>query len=1173
MSAEIRPQEPDLQQRQAADPARNIWVAASAGSGKTKVLTDRVLSLLLSGSRPERLLCITFTKAAAAEMANRIHDRLADWTVMEDGKLAEEIRKLDGRPADGARVATARRLFAAVLDAPGGLKIQTIHGFCQSVLGRFPLEARISPHFEVLDERSAAELMLGARDVVLRTARTDPDLAAALAAVTKRIAEDRFGDLLGIMASRRGRLRELLGGADRSLESAAVTPVIDRLFKVLEAKPDCAEEDIIQAACQPDPDGENRIHAIADAMLAHGSEPNQRKAKQILAWLAAGPDGREALFPAYQNCFLTKDGAPPKNGIAVKAVREAIPGFERMVEAEQDRLMQADEAFRRQATANATAGLIRLGAAILAVYERTKRALARLDYDDLILRTRDLLKSHGAPWVLYKLDGGLDHVLIDEAQDTNPEQWDIVGALVEAFFAPDGAPAQPRTVFAVGDRKQSIYSFQGADPDGFGRWREHFEVEARAAGADLREVPMQVSFRSTAPVLAAVDAVFAEAPGAVGVSDDLTQPLKHFAFREGHHGRVELWPLLSPPEAPEAEAWAPPTADPETGGKDVLELFADGMAGRIAAMIGTETLPARDRRVRAGDFLILVRRRSALVGALTRALNRHGVTVAGADRMILTDEIAIMDLMALGHVLLLPEDDLQLACVLKSPLVGLDEETLFTLAHDRGGKSLWARLGEVARDDERLTSIRDWFERLMERADTIPPFELFQHVLGAPCPMDHGTGRLSGRRAILARLGMEAAEPIAEFLSLALAHGRAQVPSLQGFLAWVARGAAEVKRDMETGDGDQVRIMTVHGAKGLQAPIVILPDTTTIPRDSSRPKLLWTGDDGAGDMLIWPPSKDLREPVSALLLDREQEARLREYRRLLYVAMTRAEDRLILCGCFNKVKPAQNCWYDLARGGLESLDTAISVEPFMAGEHWVGDAIVLDGRQDAPAKPEKVGTKALDAAEPPAWFRQSAPAEPKPPRPLTPSAPAEAFQDPPVRSPLDDPDGLRFKRGRLVHRLLQTLPDLPTDTRADAAMRYLTHPSHGLSTEQRSALASEVMAVLEKPELAGLFGPESRAEVPLTGLSSPDADGARAVVSGQVDRLAVLPDEIIVADYKTQRPAPDRVEDAPKAYLAQMASYRALLREVYPGRAVRCILVWTESARPMTVPDSLMNAF
>ncbi len=1166
----LRPQDPDLQQRRAADPTANVWVAASAGSGKTKVLTDRVLSLLLSGSRPERLLCVTFTKAAAAEMANRIHGRLASWTVMEDATLAEEIRKLDGRPADAERMIIARRLFAAVLDAPGGLKIQTIHGFCQSVLGRFPLEARISPHFEVLDDRSAEELMLTARDMVLRMARDDTMLRDALAAVTRRVAEDRFGELLRLMSSKRGRLRDLLGGADKSLAAGAVEPVLDRVYHLLDAVSGREEEDVIRDICKTDDEREHALHVIAEAMLTHGSEANIKKAKLVKAWLAAGPDGRIMQFAVYCNVFLTKEGVPPQRGVAVKAVREAEPRFEKLVEAEQTRLMDADAMYRRQATANASAGLIRLGAAILAAYERNKQALARLDYDDLILTTRDLLQSHGAPWVLFKLDGGLDHVLIDEAQDTNPEQWEIVGALVEAFFAPDDAPERPRTVFAVGDRKQSIYSFQGADPEGFGKWRAIFDARARESSTGLREVPMQVSFRSTAPVLDTVDAVFAGPPGSDGVTEDPSQPLKHFAFRDGHYGRVELWPLLTPEDHPEPDAWSLPLAE---GSKtDVLERFADGLASRIAAIVGKEVLPARDRLARAGDFLILVRRRSALVGALTRALGRHGVQVAGADRMLLTEEIAVMDLMAFGHVLLLPEDDLQLACLLKSPLVGLSEEQLFDLAYDRGEKSLWVRLCEEARKDPWLARVQKWLRALMDRADTMPPFEIFSLALGEPCPADFGTGELSGRRAMLARLGSEAAEPMAEFLSLSLDHGRSRVPSLQAFLAWVSRGAAEVKRDMEAGDRDQVRIMTVHGAKGLQAPIVILPDTTRVPRDSGSPDLLWAGDgSGASDLPIWSPGKAFREPVCERLLGEARSAREREYRRLLYVAMTRAEDWLIICGQVNKQKPDLGCWYDLVTDGMDRLADLTEEEPFDCGDDWTGTALVLDGSQDVPAKREKAADAAIEPDDAPKWLRASAPAEPKPPRPLTPSAPPTALADPPVRSPLADPHGLRFKRGTLVHRLLQSLPDLPEEERAAAAERFLAQPAHGLDADMQSALAEEALMVLNAPALAGLFGPHSRAEVPLTGLGMPGPDGARAVVSGQVDRLAVLDDQIIVADYKTQRPAPDQVADVPRAYLAQMASYRTLLREVYPDRPVRCILVWTESARPMPLPDDLMD--
>lgn len=1154
----------DLLQQQAADPMVNVWVAASAGSGKTKVLTDRVLSLLLSGTSPEKLLCITFTKSAAAEMANRIHERLAKWTILSDAELAAEVVRLDGREADDTRMTLARRLFARVLDAPGGLKIQTVHGFCQSVLRRFPIEAGISPHFEVLDERSAGELMMSSRDAVLRAAEGPGIDQDALYAVTRRVAEDQFATLLNRLSASRGRLKEYL-------DAHGVEGAVARVHAVLGSEPGVGEDDVIRDACAADAADDLGLRMAAEAMFAHGSDANRARAAEILSWLEMGTEERIAGFGTYQKIFLTTDFAPRKT-VAVKAVLEAVPSVATVLAAEQERLVQVDARFRRQATGEANAGLLRLGAAILTRFEATKRALARLDYDDLILLTRDLLDSVGAPWVLYKLDGGLDHLLIDEAQDTSPDQWRIVAALADTFFEAEGLAGPPRTIFAVGDVKQSIYSFQGADPEGFRNWRDYFARRAKMGPVDLRPVPMDMSFRSVDPILRAVDSVFSLDASMDGVVDP-GAVLRHEAFRTGQNGRVELWPMVEPPDKEDEEAWALPDAAPGLSDDDPLTVFASGLAGRIAAIIGGDILSARARRVRAGDILVLVRRRSALVDALVRALKDRAVPVAGVDRMVLTEQIAVMDLVALGHVLLMPDDDLQLACVLKGPFIGFDDADLFRLAHGRGRQTLWSRLRDAGRRDSRIAAAVEWLAGLMANADYLRPFELFQRVLGDRCPVDYGFGSVSGWQAMVARLGAEAEEPVTEFLSLALTHERVRIPSLQGFLAWFARGRSEIKRDLEAKSRDEVRIMTVHGAKGLQAPVVILPDTARVPQDAGGPEFYWRDAADDAPMPIWTPAKRFRTPVGQDLLATAKLAREREYRRLLYVAMTRAEDRLIVCGYRGARKPDAGCWYDMVREGLEASGAAQTV-PFDVSESWRGDALVLEGEQSAPPRTESEKGSDASGAPPPDWLRRAPPPEPEPPRPLVPSRPV--LDDPPVRSPLGDPDGQRFVRGRLVHRLLQTLPDLPESRRRGAAERFLAQSGHGLDADARVEIADETLAILDAPELSDLFGPGSRAEVPITGLATQQhepggLDGNVPIVSGQVDRLAVTDDAVIVADYKTQRPAPSEVGRIPTAYIAQMARYRDLLRRIFPDRPVRCVLVWTESARPMTVPDSLMD--
>jgi len=992
-------------QRLAADPTASVWVAASAGTGKTKVLTDRVLALLLQGTAPHRLLCLTFTKAAAAEMSNRIALRLADWATDDDATLADKLFELQGNEPDAATLVRARRLFAQVLDAPGGMRIETIHAFCQSLLRRFPLEAGLAPHFQVMDERDAAELLAEAQSEVL--AGGESDLAA-------RIHETNFPALMAELARDRGRLARLFA------RHGGIAGVVASMRAKLGLGRDDSAAGLLQAACA---DAAFDATGCRAAMLAleGGGKTDQKSAAAMDAWLA-NPAGRPDGFAAYSLVFLTKDGAI-RAKLLTNGVRDDCPGIAEVLATEAARLLALSERLKAAAVAEATQALLTLAAALLAAYGRRKEVRALLDYDDLILGARDLLGRPGvAPWVLYKLDGGIDHVLIDEAQDTNPDQWAVVAALTEEFFAGRGVHETIRTVFAVGDVKQSIYSFQRADPRAFEEMRQRFADHVVAAHQHWREVPLNLSFRSTKAVLQAVDQVFADGqPGRDGIAP-AGADIGHLARRAGQAGAVEIWPPIEPRALDELIPWKPPVE--QIRGDSPSGRLAKLIAQRIKAMVATETLPSKARPVRPGDILVLVRRRGGFVEDLVRELKREGVAVAGADRMVLTEQLAVMDLMALGALLLLPEDDLTLATVLKSPLIGLSEEQLFQLAWNRGKAGLWETLRRRLLDDPAFEAAYLTLSDLMAKADRLTPHALFAHVLGP----------LGGKCRLLARLGAEAEDPLDEFVALTLAFERGHPPSLQGFLRWLETGAVEIKRDLEQGGRDAVRIMTIHGAKGLQAPIVFLPDTMQVPTKGDL--LLWLGEND-GETLLWPPKAALADPICRAGRDAQKLARGREMHRLLYVAMTRAEDRLIVCGWQTRRAPSAECWYQLIKDALAPI-AAEAEDSFLAAAGETVSAQVL--RLDCEQTDKPDGLKgAADGLRPPIplpdWATRPPPPEPAPAKPLTPSRP-EA-EEPTVRSPLaaDDNGEGRFQRGKLIHRLLQSLPALPPDQRARAAIR------------------------------------------------------------------------------------------------------------------------------------------
>ena len=892
--------DPNILQRQASDPSASVWVSASAGAGKTKVLSDRVLRLMLAGAAPMRLLCLTFTKAAAAEMAVRVNDKLAVWATMPDRDLRDQLFELTGEEPGSNLCKRARRLFAETLDAPGGLKIQTIHGFCQSLLKRFPLEAGLTPYFEVMEERISREMLAAAQeDVIIQaTPDHDPALAEALAHVTHLVPEMRFQQVLQPLISERRRLAALLR------RHGSLTDLTAYLAELLNVSTTDQEDDIIgQALAALNPTQLSR----AIDVLSGGSSTDQQRADGLRQTVTGETEMRWRALCAV---FFTQEGDPRKKLVTNKTTAAAPDVADWMID-QQSRLYNIRQRLAGIRVLRATKALMTVVQAVISAYETRKRRRNLLDYDDLVMRTADLLaKSETATaWVLFKLDGGLDHILVDEAQDTNPDQWEVIAALSAEFSAGLGQhDEKTRTLFVVGDMKQSIYSFQRADPAQFGVMADRFEERFVAAKQVWRRVPISVSFRSVPSILAAVDAIFAHDPARSGVTLD-GSPLSHTAFREKQPGKVTLWPP-APMAEPEPEVpWALPTRIIEP--QSPQRRLAAAIAGQIRHWLDhNDTLASCGRPVTPGDVLILVRQRTEFVEFLVSELKQADIPVAGVDRMRLTEQIAVMDLIALGQFVLLPEDDLNLAALLKSPLLGLDEEALFTLAHNRPG-SVWQQLCALAKTDEVYARCHAKLSAWLGVVDYQRPYEFFAHILAQG----------GGRRALVKRLGQEANDPIDEFLAFAMDYERDHVPSLQGFLQSLLRDEGDIKRDLENTGTHQVRIMTVHGAKGLQAPIVFVADTLSVP-GTGKEQVFWQGDEA----VLWVPKAKSHTLFTESLKAARTEALEQEYNRLLYVALTRAEDRLVLCGWQSTRQPKECSWQNVCETGLAQIAEAVQID-------------------------------------------------------------------------------------------------------------------------------------------------------------------------------------------------------------------------------------------------------
>ena len=1122
-------------QRRATTPDHSAWVVANAGTGKTKVLTDRVTRLLLEGVKPERILCLTFTKAAAAEMRNRLVHQLGRWALADEATLDAGIAKLIDKAPDPAQRIVARRLFARVLDAPGGINILTIHAFCQALLKRFPLEAGVAPGFEILDEAEAQTILRRVQDEQMEAlARNDAPtaLAAALASVAGKVSIAEYAELMTRLLSERAWLLAHV------VDEAGLAKLGSRLCRRLNCE---------RAA----PLDEAAVREAARALIDAGGKTDAPNGQKIATWLA---DDRNDSSPAYRGVFFTSEGQVRKT-LATKAAQKRLPGIVEILQAEAERL----ECARGQALVELTVALLRLGLDIADRYTRAKRRRAVLDYDDLIVATRRLLETaESAAWVLFKLDGGIDHVLVDEAQDTNPDQWEVIRRLTEEFFVGEGAVGRSRTIFAVGDTKQSIFGFQRADPRKLEEMRRWFDERSRIADRMFVPVELNVSFRSTPAVLDAVDWVFGEIEAAKGVGEP--GQVIHLPSRKNEHGRVELWPLV---EASQDKA---DTKDIEGTGSGALQALPHERLARLIAahakhLIATERRARDGEKLHAGHFMVLVRRRNEFVNALVRALKRESVEVAGVDRLNLGQELAIQDLLAMARFVLLPQDDLNLAALLKSPLIGLDEDQLFTLAWKRTGH-LWGALRERA-GEAPFAAAHATLAEWLRRAYYDTPFDFFARALGPQ----------GGRRRLLERLGREASDPIDELLARALQYQGIEGGSLQGFLRWFETGGGEIKRDLDQNRRRELRILTVHASKGLQAPIVYLPDTTRVPRDSER---LLAG--AEGEARLWLPRSDDANEAARAWRSQVRERALEEQNRLLYVAMTRAEDRLYVGGWVGSRKPDRGCWYERIEAGLRASSEAGSgravARPFdfttLVADGWSGDGFELTNEGHI-VEAEQRELPIAEEAPVPAWWTEPAPGEPDPPTPLAPSQPLpdEAAAGPRAYSPLLADDPRRWQRGLLLHDLLRHLPGLPSVERADAARRFLAQPAHGLSPEDIEQWAGEALAVTEAAAHAALFAPGSRAEVPLIG--TVQTPRGTFTVSGQVDRLAVSNTEVLIVDYKTNRPPPDSAEGVALVYRRQLALYRALLQRIYPGRTVRAFLLWTAAPRLMEIAAETLD--
>ena len=1116
------------EQKLASSPRDHAALSASAGTGKTHVLTARVLRLLLSGVDPASILCLTFTKAGAAEMADRIHARLAYWVRLKDNALGRELHAL-GEPTGQDHRDKARTLFARVLDAAGGgLRIQTIHAFAQGLLAAFPTEAGLTPGFRPLDgrEEQALARQTLAEMLVRAEEHGSEQLIRDLQSLSHRLGE----------GGAEGFLRQC-GRAPDALASLGPPELIEDRLRAAFALPAGDIDEAIGGECCDDRFDVAGLRRLGQLNGQWGTKSGLDRASLCEQWLGAEPAERGRLLDRLHTVWARADGEmrsfargqAPQDEDYFEAATRAFECCSRLL------LMRRTAAF----VASLAAGL-RVGQAFAAAYAAAKRSSGAVDFDDLIRWAERLLITPGmGDWVRYKLDQSTDHILVDEAQDTNQSQWNIVRALASEYFAGEGASQRPRSLFTVGDYKQAIFGFQGTDPIAFEAARIWFAAQARAVDRDFLDLSMDRSFRSSPALLEVVDRVIEDLGyQSLGLP---APPRPHGSAHAGRAGSVTLWQAYS-----DEVQLGDDNVGEEGWVSDTVRAYAARLAKQVRRWIEEPfVLEGKKRPVRPEDILILVRRRGDLASLVVARLHAEGVPVAGVDRLLLTAPLAVRDLLAGLRFAAQPLDDLNLASLLVSPLFGWSQDQLFELSFGREGP-LWPRLREVAGEKQAATLAR--LQSLLAMADYTSPHQFLETIL---------SGEMDGRRKLLERLGPEARDPIEELLASALEFEAASAPSLQQFLDWFARGDVEIVRD-PSAPLDAVRVMTVHGSKGLQAPVVILADACGDPdrKGGGVGMAALALDDGPTIPIFRPRKEELVEPLRSQIEQRDRLER-EEHWRLLYVAMTRAEERLFVGGALSAADrsgPPLASWYRAIETALAGLGSEWAEDQGWGRAIRYGDPDTR-GRAVARAEEREVAL--------PDWLWRQAPVEARPPRPLAPSALGEDdVADPPPTPAMR----AAAERGRLLHALFERLPEVPEAERVERAETWLEHSAGVSDPDLRRSLVASACSVIADPRHAGLFGPEALAEAPIAAVV-----GDGLVVSGTVDRLLVEEDFVLLADFKTGRRVPQSQAEIPVPHLRQMAAYAEALKRIFPGRRIEAKLLYTSEPRLHDLPPELLE--
>lgn len=1109
-----------LSQKIAANPDFSVYVSASAGSGKTKVLTDRVLRLLLEGNDPAKIICLTYTKAAASEMLSRITDKINSWLLLADDDLRCQLEDLTNHKISTEQLTLARKLYFNIIDDIDGIKIYTIHSFCQNIIKKFPIEAGIPPHFKLMDDNSSNALLeeskirLLTNYVIYDDEIKSEQITKALKNIASSSSEKNFVDNIKSIIVNKEKFYDLF--EERTLEQIE-SDLCDKFAINLN---DSEEEIIYQSYKNYD---KNLIDQYTDILFS-STKLTQNKASKIKLFFDKIDSKNNIIsnFDIYKSVFYNSDLTNLNKSLVTKDIETNHAEIFLWLSLEREKIINVIDKINSVKLINTTINQLHIAEAILTLYNQLKLNMGLIDYNDLIAKAKNLLSDQTmSAWILYKLDGGIDHLLIDESQDTSPMQWQVVEAICEEFFSGDGAVEKDRTLFIVGDEKQSIYSFQGADPKVFNAVQHKFSIKAEYAQKQWKNISLDRSFRSVEAVLNVVDKVFCYAQIKQSISADYKN---HISHRKGQYGKVEIWPIEKKPQD-SAEIFTIPNKirENQTVEANLAKKIADNVEDWLSKK---RIIKASAKVIAPDDIMILLKKRGTVFAEIIKEFEKRNIPISGSDRVNVKKTLIAQDLIAFANFLLNTSDDLSLAGLLKSPFIGVCERDLFQICHNRGENSIWSVLKNS--DNEEHIKIHEYLSEILYKVDVVSTFDLFHHIINSNDSLTK----------IYANNGFEAKEIINEFMSLVLQYQKTNTPSLQGFLQWFKSQNSDVKRELQKNNGE-VRIMTVHASKGLQSPIVIIPDAaSTLTKNQDN--ILF--DDN--DIMFFNSTKELNLHCKSLR-DNNFQSEINEYYRLLYVAMTRAEDELYIAGLCRSEKTAENSWYDIIEKEMQKM--AKKIDDKLIYEVGEGAAV----REISNYSDESTAVPSL-----PSLFKNK----------LEDNNSSEQFDviNPSKIENSDfdnnfDNDNKASLRGKIIHNLLQFLPEIIAENRKIQAQKYIEKHGDILNSAQKTQILADVCAVMESENTKFLFSHNAKAEVPIIGKIN------GKTISGRIDRLIIKDDEIIVVDYKTTINIPNNISQINKSSLRQLDIYQQIIANIYPNKKVKACIVWTSNASTMFV--------